>query len=426
MPCGGKWALMISGIISLDLSFSDTDEFEKLWNDKKVFKKMKKTILIIVFIAYSFCLSAQNFSNLTFGTDSTFEVMTWNLEWFPKNNQITVDYVKQIIKALDVDVLAIQEIDNNPVFDQMLDSLDGWEGYSVVSDYLELAYIYNSNVVQVSDIYEIFTTLSRQFPRSPLVMKLTFMEKEYIVINNHLKCCGDGVIDPDDPWDEETRRKDACELLDRYITINFNSERVILTGDFNDDLADVPPNNVFEVFLSDSDHYLATDLEIALGSSLDWSYPTWPSHLDHVFISNELFEDFEGGESEIKVIKIEDDMTGGWWEYENNISDHRPVAIKFESDDIELGISEPNNQKAIINVFPNPSYGGFNFASNVVDKHAEIEIYTIDGQLIDHLILHPGISTAFWNTMGFPKGIYYAKLIVGTKIEDVKKLVLIK
>lgn len=387
---------------------------------------MKRKTILILCLLFSISLYSQDFDNLSFGTDSTFEVMTWNLEWFPKNDQITVDYVKQIIEALDVDVLAIQEIDNNPVFDQMLDSLDGWEGYSVVSDYLELAYIYNSNVVQVSAIYEIFTSLSRQFPRSPLVMELSFMEKEYIVINNHLKCCGDGVIDLDDEWDEETRRLDACNLLHQYITFNFNSKRVILTGDFNDDLADEPLNNVFEVFLTDSDNFLATDLEIAFGSHLDWSYPTWPSHLDHVFISNELFNDFEGDGAEIKVMKIEDDMAGGWWEYENNISDHRPVAIKFTGNNIALNMDVQNSQKTTINVFPNPSNNTFSFTFDAFDKNAVIEIYTISGQLINHLNIHKGQKLFIWDASEFPKGIYYAKFIVGSRVEDLKKLVLIK
>ena len=30
--------------------------------------------------------------------------MTWNIEWFPKNDQITVDYVTEIIQQLDLDL----------------------------------------------------------------------------------------------------------------------------------------------------------------------------------------------------------------------------------------------------------------------------------------------------------------------------------
>ena len=119
-------------------------------------------------------------------------------------------------------------------------------------------------------------------------------------------------------------------------------------------------------------------------------------------------------------------MAGGWWEYENNISDHRPVAIKFTGNDIALNVSEQNSQKTTVKVFPNPSNNTFSFAFNTFDKSAAIEIYTINGQLINHLNISNGKNLIIWNAMDFPKGIYYAKFIVGAKIEDVKKLVLIK
>ena len=34
-------------------------------------------------------------------------------------------------------------------------------------------------------------------------------------------------------------------------------------------------------------------MNIALGPSSNWSYPTWPSHLDHILISDEVFDEFE-------------------------------------------------------------------------------------------------------------------------------------
>ena len=40
--------------------------------------------------------------------------------------------------------------------------------------------------------------------------------------------------------------------------------------------------------LDESDDYLFTDMEIASGSPLYWSFPGWPSHLDHILITNEL------------------------------------------------------------------------------------------------------------------------------------------
>ena len=88
-------------------------------------KSINKSDIVIyaALFLFSVNLSAQDFDELEFGTDSTFEILTWNIEWFPKNGQITVDYVTQIIQALEIDVLAIQEVDDTDMFDQMLENL---------------------------------------------------------------------------------------------------------------------------------------------------------------------------------------------------------------------------------------------------------------------------------------------------------------
>ena len=68
-------------------------------------------------------------------------------------------------------------------------------------------------------------------------------------------------------------------------------------------------------------------IEIAQGHSSEWSFPNWPSHLDHILITDELFDGLNN--SEVQTIKIDEYLDGGWNEYDQNISDHRPVAIKF-------------------------------------------------------------------------------------------------
>jgi hypothetical protein len=165
-----------------------------------------------------------------------------------------------------------------------------------------------------------------------MVMDLTFMDQRIIIINNHFKCCGDGVMESGDDGDEETRRYIASNLLKDYIDIYFPDENVIILGDLNDILSDTPANNVFQMILDDTDNYLFADYDIAMGDNSEWSYPTWPSHLDHIIITNELFDEFEKESSTISTIKIDEYLTGGWWEYDNNISDHRPVALKLDMD----------------------------------------------------------------------------------------------
>ena len=266
--------------------------------------------------------------SLSYGTDTTFDIMTWNIEWFPKNNLATIDYVSQIIENLDIDLIAIQEVSDTTLFKQMLEGIDGYEGYFKSSWFAGLAYIYKTDAIEINDIYEIYTTSPywNPFPRSPMVIELNFMNENFIIINNHFKCCGDGILDPYDASDEETRRLEASNLLKQYIDSNFPNKRVILLGDLNDILTDDPVNNVFQGFLEDPDNYLFADMNIALGNSSNWSYPSWPSHLDHILVTNELFDNI----LDVQTLRLQDSFDGGWNEYELYISDHIPVAMQLE------------------------------------------------------------------------------------------------
>ena len=284
-----------------------------------------KTILLF-FIVMSISLP-DDFEELYFGTDETLDIMTWNIENFPKNGSITTNYVSEIIQYLDIDIIAIQEVNSITSFNSIINQLDEYEGYLESSWFAGLAYIYNKETVDINAIYEIYTTSEywSAFPRSPMVMDMNFMNENYIIINNHYKCCGDGQLNSNDTGDEETRRYIANNLLKQYIDNNFSDHKVILLGDLNDDIAESTNNNVFQMFLNDSQNYFFTDLEIAQGSSTGWSFPNWPSHLDHILITNELF----ANDSYVEVIRIDDFMDGGFSEYDQYISDHRPVALKI-------------------------------------------------------------------------------------------------
>ena len=110
-------------------------------------------------------------------------------------------------------------------------------------------------------------------------------------------------------------------------------KKVIVVGDLNDILTDAPSNNVFQTLIDDTANYVFADMQIALGNPTDFSYPTWPSHLDHILITNELFTDFSKPNSIVECIRIDDYMSS-WNTYDNNISDHRPVGLKLEVDAI--------------------------------------------------------------------------------------------
>ena len=270
------------------------------------------------------------FENMHFGTDSTFEIMTWNLKEFPEAGNTTVQKVAEALKYLSVDIIAFQEIHSQEKFDDVvnklndMDSLNTWEGYKSSGAYydINLAYIYKTNIIHKNSIYKILENDTYNLPRTPLVFDFDYNNINFIAIANHYKAKGDDA--------SVQRRMNASKDLYNYINQNYSDKNVIMLGDLNDELTDPSTQNVFQIFLDDPQHYKFADMSIAQGSSSDWSYPSWPSHIDHILITDELFDEFQNNGSAVQTIKPDQYM--GTTNYYNQISDHRPVALKLKID----------------------------------------------------------------------------------------------
>ena len=285
-------------------------------------------ILIVTILAIFFISCAEDkgtdssFSSINIGTDSTFDIITWNIENFPKQN-FTVDYLIELIPIFDADIIALQEIESATDFQNLINSLDNYDGIitNSASYNVNLAFLYSNNL-EVEATYEIFTDNWWSFPRSPLVAHIIWNEKNIYIINNHFKAMGG--------TENEDRRKSASEKLEDYVNEYLSVENVIILGDLNDELNEDPSNNVFQNFINDALNFKFTDMEIAYSSSSNWSYPSWPSQLDHILITNELFDEFDNEGSSVQTIRLEEYFDNGWIDYEKYISDHRPVGLSLK------------------------------------------------------------------------------------------------
>jgi exonuclease III len=326
-----------------------------------------KEILFVLLIS-SHLLTAQTLNDLYFGSDTTFDVVSWNIEWFPKNNN-TASKVQEILTNLKADVYALQEIEDTALLKQVVSNMPGYECYFKSSYYGGLAYVFNTNTIQVNSKYEIFNSQPywNDFPRSPQIFDFNFMGKNYIIINNHFKCCGDGMLNTNNSNDEENRRLQAVTFLKQFIDDSLSRKRVILLGDLNDELTDNNIHNVFQDLIFDDTNYLFTDMQIAQGNSIDWSYPTWPSHLDHILITDELFTDFQNSHSLVSVIRI-DDYMGSWSNYENTVSDHRPIGLKLDFNTLSNVPELIGTEIRGINVFDILGRDGLKIKSGLVFK----------------------------------------------------------
>jgi len=233
-------------------------------------------------------------------------VATWNVEQFPKSSS-TVIKMKELIESNNVHIYAFQELTDRSAFNQLGDVLEDYTSVFVDVEYnLDYGFLIHDTL----GLDYTTTTILPNLLRPPAVLSFIYKGEQYRIIDVHLKCCNDGI----------SRRKAAANDIHAYIMNNYQNEHVIMVGDYNDDIYD---DNVFDVFLNDPDNFLFADAPIQNGSSNNWSYPSWPSHLDHILISNEFFNyDYY-----TSTWKADLEMTN----YENYVSDHRPVVIRFST-----------------------------------------------------------------------------------------------
>ena len=147
------------------------------------------------------------------GDESTLDVITWNIENYPKND-FTNYYVKEIIDSLNIDFIALQEISNNQAFSNLSSSLGNhWYSFrsdSPSSEWGELAFLINQNEFEVIGTpYTILNSYQYEFAyRPPLVIACSYQNQSLVFINVHYKFCVDGILN-DNYWDEENRRLQA-------------------------------------------------------------------------------------------------------------------------------------------------------------------------------------------------------------------------
>jgi endonuclease/exonuclease/phosphatase family metal-dependent hydrolase len=247
----------------------------------------------------------------------TFEIVTWNVREFPIEKEKTIQLMADIIKREDPDLIAFQEITSEADFQTLIKSLPGWDGVTLTNSELNPAFIFKlSEINWIGKAIPLFPDEKDAFPRTPLMISVEHHSGlQLFLINIHLKCCSG--------TENERRRKAASTMLKSYIDDKLSNEKVMILGDFNDELISSQGKaNVFSNFMMDSLNYVFTDMKIAMGNPQYWSYPGWPSHLDHILITNELFE------SQVFTKTLTYDLCDT--SYLLKISDHRPLMIQLK------------------------------------------------------------------------------------------------
>jgi len=124
--------------------------------------------------------------------------------------------------------------------------------------------------------------------------------------------------------DSMDRRRAACEELDDWITSELEAGEdpdIMIMGDWNDSLTDTGSYLVFNALLDRPD---ATFLTLELNQSGAYTYIPFRSFLDHVLVTNDALGEYGDGTTE--VLPLETQIS----DYEDVLTDHRPVLATFE------------------------------------------------------------------------------------------------
>ncbi len=240
----GAFTLPSLSLIKIQCHSERSEESPPIWQEPNRFanaqnicnlcvlmKQMVKLIRIIIFVLFlsfilqSGCRKAPEppspedsdifVACIPFpGTNQSLDIVTFNVETFPINGYTSVIAVANLLKTINADVYALQEVASESGFNQLLDLMPGYAGlfYLINNSDWNLAYIYKvSEILLIPSATRLLFTDSQYFPRPPFEIKIhhNSTNLDLYLINNHLKCCGGS--------ENETSRRIASEMLKDYI-----------------------------------------------------------------------------------------------------------------------------------------------------------------------------------------------------------------
>lgn len=275
------------------------------------------------------------------GADDTFEVATWNMEFFgapgfgPSNDALQLSNATAIIEQAGIDLWALQEVVDQTEWAQLLSNIsdDGYAGVlgpQVSTDDRfdqRLAFIYNTSVVSVVGTRSILTSSSFEFGgRDPFEMQarvtIDGQARTIRVIGFHAKASTD--------QDSYDRRERGAEALKAYIDDRIaRGESVILLGDYNDlflrSTRSSEPSP-YRAFVNNPDYVTATlPLEQAnIRTRCSNNACTSGDTRDHILFTANLSAEYVEGSAD----RIGEVLTGVS-NYVSTTSDHIPVIASF-------------------------------------------------------------------------------------------------
>lgn len=275
------------------------------------------------------------------GTAATFDVGTWNLDWFgdpgngPPDEALQLHNLRDVIRGAALDLWAVQEVVDQGAFDALVAAVPGYAGlvaddpsvaggpawYRDFGDREQkVALIWRTEALAVESARVILTDDDFAFAgRPPLEVRVRLdpagAALEAVVIVLHAKASNEGA--------SRDRRQAASEALEGYLDVAWPTTPVWVLGDFNDDV----DTSITAGAASPYANFVA---------ARDWSFPTralsmqgvastvgYDDVIDHHLVSDEAGAWYETGSAE--AFRVDQWIA----DYGSTTTDHYPVLTRY-------------------------------------------------------------------------------------------------
>lgn len=364
--------------------------------------------------------------------DRTFEVVTWNIEWFgsgsngPDDLDQQYNNVKTVIDSVDADLYAFQEIASTSRFADLVAELEAYGG--VIANFSQsqrTAYLFKRATIDSLDSGLITTGMTQSNwanGRYPLFFRFNATvegeTREIYAYNIHAKAFDDA-----SSYDQ---RENASRELKAYLDNERSEANVIFLGDYNDETTSsitAGEESPYDNFVDDQEYTVITQAleEGGLASQSIGSF------IDHITITSELTDEFIANTQRVE-------NTSYIGSYLSSTSDHYPIWTRFQFSTVvsneELLVENPAGFSLEQN-YPNP----FNPTTNIQYSLAEnssvtLRVYDMLGRQVATLVngerMSAGSHEAVFDASKLSSGMYIYQLSTAEGLQLTRKMMLIK
>lgn len=368
----------------------------------------------------------------------TFETVTWNIEWFgsatngPQDRDLQLRNAANVIRTIDADLYALQEISDNNFFRGLLDTLGaGWKGFvAPIVQTQRTAYIYKASTIDSVSAGFTFTTGDWANGRWPyeFVFDATInnITKRIHTVNIH------GKATQDNPQTDYNRRLADAQQLKTWSDANRSTQNYVILGDYNDDVDVSTVNNLpspYANFVNDSLNYKVVTKSLSLRRLQS---QTSGEMIDHIMISNELY-----GVHMDSTERVENPSYIG--SYLSTTSDHFPIWTRFDFARLSSQSAEKKQpiSFALQQNYPNPFNPSTTIAYQLAStSDVQLDVFDVLGRKVSTLVNARQAIGAYrvnFNASRLSSGVYFYRLqatatngTTGQNFVETKKMMLVK